>query len=69
MRVDIPKHGSGWSNDGNAENFSQTIKLSEITGFNKELWKYLYVILQVLTSGQTICANKFKLYALKTVNL
>lgn len=69
--VDVTKQGCGSINDGNtARIFFRNFKVvSEITGFDKDLIKKFYVILQVLASGDAIDTDKFKKYTFEAANI
>ena len=69
--VDVPKQGSGSSDDGNTGRrfFENYGKVSEITGINEDLLFRLYVILQVIASGRAIDFEKFHSYAIDTAEL
>ncbi|CAD0197896.1 unnamed protein product [Chrysodeixis includens] len=58
--IDKPRQGSGNRNDGNtARRFFQNYQCSaEITEIDEELIKRLYVILQTMSSGLPINAEK-----------
>lgn len=58
--VDVTKQGCGSTNDGNTARifFRNFEVVSEITGFDKDLIKKFYVILQVLASGDAIDTNQ-----------
>jgi len=60
--VDIPKQGSGTSNDGNTARtfFRNDEVVSKITGVDKELLKRTYVILQTMASNRYIDVIRFK---------
>lgn len=66
--VDKPKPGYGSTNTGNtARIFFQNFKESaEITGVNEELIRRFYNILQVISCGYELDAEKFKDYATQT---
>lgn len=66
--VDVPKQGSGSSNDGNtARTFFRNFKtVSSITGFDENLLKRMYVLLQVMASGRYFDTDLFRDYALGT---
>lgn len=68
LLIDIPKHGSGSSNDGNtARRFFNNPKLTaEITGLNEELVEKFAVILSVLACGQPINVSAFKAFCHET---
>ena len=71
LKVDIPKAGSGNSNDGNTARvfFKNVDMVSAITGVNKELIRRLKTILEVLTCSSDVDADKFESYAKKTAEL
>jgi len=68
LLVDIPKAGFGNTNDGNTSRrfFADPESSSRITGVNLDLIKRLHVILEVISSGQNINANKFEAFAHET---
>ena len=66
LRIDIPKAGSGTTNDGNTarrffENVSST---AEILGVDEEIIAKSKVMLQAISSGIGIDTEKFKVYCL-----
>ena len=66
LRIDIPKAGSGTTNDGNTarrffENVSST---AEILGVDEEIIAKSKVMLQAILSGIGIDTEKFKVYCL-----
>lgn len=67
--VDKPKSGgSGTSNDGNTARrfFNNPSLVSSITGIDKELVTRCATLLQAMSSGYKIDADKFKIFALDT---
>lgn len=71
LHIDKPRQGSDNSNDGNtARRFFQNYECSAgITGIDGELIKRFYVILQTMSSGFPINAEKFGQYTLITAQL
>lgn len=71
LLVDIVKHGSGLTHDGNTARrfFSEIDITAEITGLNKELIKRFAIILQTISCGEAIDAKKFGKYAIETAKL
>ena len=71
LRIDRPRQGTGSSNDGNtARRFFQNFEIAaEITGVDIELIKRFYIILQTLSSGESIDSQKFGAFAYKTAQL
>lgn len=71
LLVDMPKQGFGSSNDGNtARRFFKNYKISaEITSISENLIYQFYVILQCLSSGQSISIDKFEIYCWETTEL
>lgn len=69
--IDKPRQISGNSNDGNtARRFFRNANCSsEITGVDGTLIRRLYIILQALSSGIIIDAQKFGEYALETARI
>ena len=69
--VDIPKPGYGNTNDGNTSRrfFIDPSLAAEITGINEILIYRFKVILETISSGQEIHAEKFGGYAEKTAEL
>lgn len=67
----MPKQGSGSTNDGNTARtfFRNYKKVSEITGFDEQLLKRMYVLLQVMASGRYIITDRFRDYAKDTAEL
>ena len=63
--IDKPRQVSGNTNDGNTARrfFYNTRCAAEITGVDERLIRRLYIILQALTSGIMIDAQKFGEYA------
>lgn len=66
--VDIPRQGSGTSNDGNTARrfFRNWETVAEITGVDKNLIYRFYIILQVLASGELVDSSKFEQFARQT---
>ena len=60
--VDVPKQGSGTSNDGNtARRFFQNYSISaKITGVDENLILRFYTLLLAISSGHEINVNKFE---------
>lgn len=70
LLVDFPKAGFGNTNDGNTSRFFEDPECSSrITGINLELIKRFKVILEVISSGNSIDVNKFGVYAHETAKL
>lgn len=69
--VDTPKQGASSSNNGNTARrfFEHYERISEITSFNQELLKNLYVILQTMACGKAIHVERFRLFARATAEL
>lgn len=67
--IDKPKQVSGTSNDGNTARRFFSSCSAEITGVDEVLIRRLYIILQALSSGIMIDAEKFSDYALETARL
>lgn len=69
--VDMPKQGSGTSNDGNtARRFFKNFEMvSEISGFNPELLRRFAVILQVINTRSAINETNFEKYTYETANI
>lgn len=69
--IDQPRQVSGNTNDGNtARRFFYNASCSaEITGVDMNLIKRLYIILQALSSGVMINAEKFGSYAMETARI
>lgn len=69
--IDVPKQGSGTSNDGNTARrfFADTKTTSEITGVDHNLIFKFKIILQVLNCNRDINAVKFGQYANETAQL
>lgn len=69
--VDTPKQGFGNTNDGNTSRrfFDNPEVTSSITQVDKEIIKRLQVILNALSSKESINANKFDEYAKRTSDL
>lgn len=68
LLVDIPKTGSGNTNDGNTARrfFSNPSLSAEITGIDEELIKRFGVILRTINSNYVINIDNFELYCLRT---
>lgn len=71
LKVDIPKQGTGTTNDGNTARrfFQQPSLAAEITGVNEELVKRFAIILQTLSCGRHINIGKFESFAYETAQL
>lgn len=71
LLVDMPKQGSGTTNDGNtARRFFQNPKLSsDITGIRQEIIEHFAIILETMASGYDVNTNAFKVYAEETLDL
>ncbi|KAL4721448.1 hypothetical protein ACJJTC_007165 [Scirpophaga incertulas] len=71
LLVDIPKQGFGNTNDGNTSRrfFSNPECSSRITGIDIELIKRFRMILEVISSGHSIDAEKFDVFARETANM
>lgn len=69
--IDVPKQGSGNSNDGNTARrfFSDPELASEITGFDKHLIIRFAYILQKLSSGSTTNLDDFEKYTNETAKI
>ncbi|XP_069685850.1 uncharacterized protein [Periplaneta americana] len=69
--VDVPKPGSGNSNDGNTSRrfFMDPALSAEITGMNVELIYRFRVILEVISSGHKVDTLKFAAYTMDTAKL
>lgn len=69
--VDFVKQGYGTSNDGNTARrfFSNFEKSAEITKVDKGLLKRFAVILQTISSGNTVNIDKFRSYCRETADL
>ena len=68
LLVDVPKTGSGNTNDGNTARrfFSNPSLSAEITGIDEELMKLFGAILRTINSNYEINIDNFELYFLKT---
>lgn len=68
LSIDFVKQGSRSTNDGNtAQKFFRNYEIiARITGFNEEILRRLYVILQTLSSVKEIDTLEFKKYSLET---
>lgn len=71
LKVDIPRQGSGTSNDGNTARkfFANPECVAGITKVDLNLIKQFAVILQVLASGKKIQLEKFQNYCFVTAQL
>lgn len=71
LLVDIPKPGFGNTNDGNTSRrfFADPECSSRITGINIGLIKRFKVILEVISSGNSIDVGKFGAYAHETAEM
>lgn len=71
LLVDVVKHGSGTTNDGNTARrfFSNIDTTAEITGLNKELIKRFAIILQAISCGEAVDAKRFGKFATDTARL
>ena len=71
LLVDVPKAGYGNTNDGNTSRrfFAEPDTSSRISGINVDLIKRFGVILEVVSSGFAINAEKFSTYAHTTAML
>lgn len=72
LHIDKPRSdGNGNSNDGNtARRFFNNIEVvAEITGVDLNLLRHFKVVLEVLTSGEAIDADKFDTYCMETAKL
>lgn len=71
LLVDIPKQGTGSSNDGNTARrfFENSAVSSMITGVDQNLINRFHVVLQAITSGHDINVDKFRDYAIETARL
>lgn len=69
--IDKPRQGSGNSNDGNTARrfFANPACTARITGVDEELIKRFHVLLQTMSCGMHINAQKFGEYAFKTAEL
>lgn len=69
--VDVPKQGSGTTNDGNTSRrfFKDPAKTAAILNLNEELVTRFSVILQALNSGHYINVEAFRKYCLDTAKL
>ena len=67
IQIETPKHGFGKSHTGNIARtfFKNYLITSNITGFDVDLMKRLYIILLTINSGHFINAEKFKEYKVK----
>lgn len=65
------KQGTGSTNDGNTSRkfFENYQEVSKITGFDEELLKRLYVVLQTLYCGKEIDVESFRKYSFETAKL
>lgn len=71
INVDVPRQGSGNSNDGNTARrfFRDTQIVAEVTGVDEELIIRFSTVLQVLISGRAINEEAFDNYAQNTANI
>ncbi|CAH0550888.1 unnamed protein product [Brassicogethes aeneus] len=71
LLVDVPKAGFGNTNDGNTSRkfFNEPECSSRITGINLDLIRRFKVILEVISSGYSIDAEKYDAYALETAKM
>ncbi|CAH0551072.1 unnamed protein product [Brassicogethes aeneus] len=71
LLVDVPKAGVGNTNDGNTSRkfFDEPECSSRITGINLDLIRRFKVILEVISSGYSIDAEKYDAYALETAKM
>lgn len=71
LYVDIPKQGSGSTNNGNTARrfFRDPNMTSKITGIDEGLIRRFGIILQTLACGKNINIAKFESYALETAEL
>ncbi|CAH2094474.1 unnamed protein product [Euphydryas editha] len=71
LLVDVPKAGFGNTNDGNTSRrfFADPDTSSRITGINVDQIKRFQVILEVISSGHNIDADKFDSYTQDTAKL
>lgn len=69
--VDVPRQGSGNSNDGNTARrfFKAPETVAEVTGVDMTLIRRFSIILQLLSCGKAIDTKKFDLYAQNTAEL
>lgn len=66
--IDVPKQGSGSSNDGNTARrfFEEPSVSAAITGLDVEMVEKFSVILSVIASGFEIHTDKFQIYCIET---
>lgn len=71
LLVDVPKAGFGNTNDGNTSRkfFADPEKSAAITGLDIDLIRRLRTILETLSSGFRVDADKFAAFALETAKL
>lgn len=71
LLVDIPKQGSGTTNDGNTARrfFSDPASSSDITGVDKTLIEKFAVILKTIACSFAIDTQAFGMYTLETAKL
>lgn len=71
LLVDIPKQGSGTTNNGNTARrfFLKPNEVHTATGFSKDLLVRFAVILHALSSGRNIKVDEFSLYGMKTAQM
>ena len=70
LRIDIPKAGSGTTNDGNTARrfFDNVSSNAEILGLNEDLIARSKVLSQAMSRGFDIYTEKFRLYSLDLAN-
>lgn len=68
LLIDVPKQTAGNTNDGNTARrfFRNPLKSAEITGIDADLIYHFRIILEALSSGLEIDAQKFQAYAEET---
>ena len=71
LRIDIPKAGSGTSNDENTARrfFDNVSSTAKILGLNEDLIARSKVLLQAMSSGFDLDTEKFRFYCLDLANL
>lgn len=71
LLVDVPKAGSGNTNDGNtARRFFENVDVvAAITGVDKELIYRFKVIIETITCGLHVDTEKFSIYAIDTARI
>lgn len=69
--VDVPRQGSGTSNDGNTARtfFKNPQIVAEATKVDEMVIRKCSILLQVLTSGRAIDENKFETFAISLAEL